>query len=110
MAMTKGHVFDPAYHAMIRREVQTGRRENPPPWATTFPHAYFHLPEELRDEIVESGLRHETTLGILGPAWLVPDLEGSWRDERKRAVILDIARLTEREPVLGPRLMAVARK
>jgi ubiquinone/menaquinone biosynthesis C-methylase UbiE len=108
--LTKGHVFDPAYHTMIRHEVQTGRRENPPSWAMTFPHAYFHLPEELRDEIAESGLTHEATLGVLGPAWQVPDLEGSWRDERKREVILDIARLTENEPALGPRLMAVARK
>ena len=49
-------------------------------------------------------------MGILGPAWMVPDLDGSWKDTAQREVILDIARLTENEPVLGPRLMAVARK
>jgi ubiquinone/menaquinone biosynthesis C-methylase UbiE len=108
--LTKGHVFDPAYHAMIRNEVRTGRRENPPPWAFTFPNAYFHHPDELKAEVEDAGLRHEVTLGILGPAWMVPDLDASWADPAQREVILDIARLTEHEPVLGPRLMAVARK
>lgn len=108
--LTQGHVFDPAYHAMIRNEVQTGRRENPPPWAFTFPQAYFHHPDELRAEITESDMTHEATLGILGPAWLVPDLDASWQDPAQREVILDIARLTEREPVLGPRLLAIGRK
>ncbi len=108
--LRRGVAFDPAYYAMLRNEVQTGRRENPPPWAFTFPNAYFHHPDELREETEAAGLRHEATLGILGPAWMVPDLDKSWQDESRREVLLDIARLTEREPVLGPRLMAVGRK
>ncbi len=108
--LLRGYVFDPAYRSMTQEEVKTGLRQNPPDWLGTFPSAYFHLPEELRAEVIESGLQYETILGILGPAWMVPDLEGRWQDEAKRLVMLDIARLTENEPVLGPRLMAVARK
>jgi SAM-dependent methyltransferase len=108
--LLRGHVFDPDYHRMIRAEVETGRRQNPPPWASTFPNAFFHHPRELQAELEESGLACERTLGILGPAWMVPDLDASWQDEARRQVILDIARLTETEPVLGPRLMAVAYK
>ena len=29
-------------------------------------------------EIVDAGLTHEVTLGVLGPAWMVPDLDASW--------------------------------
>jgi len=108
--LRRGFVFDPAYHRMIRDEVQTGRRENPPDWLFTFPNAYFHHPDELQAELEDAGLTHEVTLGILGPAWMVPDLDASWQDEAQREALLDIARLTEREPVLGPRLMAVGRK
>jgi ubiquinone/menaquinone biosynthesis C-methylase UbiE len=108
--LLNGHVFDPAYHRMIRDEIQTGRRVDPPEWAFTFPNAYFHHPNELKAELEETGLAHECTLGILGPAWMVPDLEASWADPDRQQVILDIARLTENEPVLGPRLMAVGRK
>ncbi len=108
--LLRGYVFDPAYHRMISDEVRTGRRENPPDWAFTFPNAFFHHPDELKAELEESGLIHEGTLGILGPAWMVPDLDASWRDPAQREVILEIAALTESEPVLGPRLMAVAHR
>jgi SAM-dependent methyltransferase len=108
--LVRGYVFDPVYERMIQNEVQTGRRENPPDWLVTFPNAFFHHPDELKAELEEGGLVHERTLGILGPAWMVPDLNASWQVDAQREVILEIARLTEAEPVLGPRLMAVARK
>jgi SAM-dependent methyltransferase len=108
--LTKGHVFDPEYHRMISDEVKTGRRENPPKGVFTLPNAYFHLPAELQTELQESGFVCDGVLGILGPAWMVPDLDASWHDAAQREVILDIARLTENEPVLGPRLMAVGHK
>jgi ubiquinone/menaquinone biosynthesis C-methylase UbiE len=108
--LRRGYVFDPLYLRMIRTEVQTGHRENPPDWLGTFPNAFFHHPDELKAELDEAGLVHETTLGILGPSWMVPDLDASWENEAQREAILEIARLTEGEPVLGPRLMAVARK
>jgi hypothetical protein len=41
---------------------------------------------------------------------MVPNLDASRQDEAQREAILEIARLTENEPVLGPHLMAVARK
>jgi SAM-dependent methyltransferase len=106
-----GYVFDPAYREMIRTEVKTGLRENPPAaWSGAIANAFFHHPDELKAELQAGGLIHEITLGILGPAWMVPNLDASWQDEAQREVILEIARLTENEPVLGPRLMAVARK
>jgi len=108
--LLRGHVFAPEYLRMVDEEVRSGQRRDPPEWSNTFPSAYFHLPEELGEEIRGGGLDYEGTLGILGPAWMVPDLDGSWGDETQREVILDIARLTENEPVLGPRLLGVGRK
>jgi SAM-dependent methyltransferase len=106
----RGHVFDPVYHRMIQTEVQTGRRENPPDWLLTFPDAFFHHPDELKAELQDGGLLHETTLGVLGAPWMVRDLDASWENEAQREVILEIAQLTEGASVLGLRLMAVARK
>jgi hypothetical protein len=108
--LLRGHVFDPVYRRMVKTEVQTGHREDPPDWLVTFPNAFFHHPDELKAELEDGGLVHERTLGILGPSWMVPDLDASWRDETQREIILEIARLTEAEPILGPRLLAVARK
>jgi hypothetical protein len=58
-------------------------------------------------EARQAGLYPECTLGVLGPAWQVPELEKCWSDPAKREVILQIARLTEREPLLGPRFLTV---
>jgi hypothetical protein len=57
-----------------------------------------------------AGFEHETTLGVLGSTWMAPDLEGSWAKEAEREVMPDVARLTDDEPVLGPRLMAVGKR
>jgi hypothetical protein len=105
-----GLIFDDGYRYMIETEVRTGRREDPPTGLNTFPSAYFHHPDGLAEELREASLEHEATLRVLGPAWMVPDLDASWADAAQREVILEMARLTERKPMLGPRLMAVGRK
>jgi ubiquinone/menaquinone biosynthesis C-methylase UbiE len=108
--LLQGHVFDDAYLKMICREVETGLRIDPPAWAFTFPNAYFHHPDELRAEVQGSGFQLDALLGVLGPAWMAPDLEQNWRDEERRAVLMRLAGLVENEPVLSPRLLAAARK
>ena len=94
---------------LTRGEVATGLRKDAPTWLKTFRSAHFHHPDELRDEIADAGLVHEATLGVIGPAWLVPALDESWADARKREALMSVARMLEHEPVLGPRIMAVAR-
>jgi ubiquinone/menaquinone biosynthesis C-methylase UbiE len=108
--LTKGHVFDDEYMRMTVEEVGTGQRRDAPDWLGTFIRAYFHHPDELAAEVTEAGLAHERTLGVLGPAWLVPDLDACWADGRKRRRLMEVARLLEGEGVLGPRLMAVGWK
>lgn len=108
--LTKDHIFDADFLRMSLGEIATGVRTNPPCWLKTFPNAFFHHPDELREEITEAGLVHQRTLGVLGPAWLVSDLDSSWQDAEKRRALMEVARALENEPVLGPRLMAVAVK
>jgi SAM-dependent methyltransferase len=110
VGLLRGWVFDTDYLRMIQAEVATGLRTDPPAWLHTFPSAYFHLPTELKTELEDAGLMHHVTLGIIGPAWQVPDLEASWQEPARREVILQVARLVESEPALGPRLMAVGKK
>jgi ubiquinone/menaquinone biosynthesis C-methylase UbiE len=108
--ITEGLIYNADYMKMIRTEVETGRRTNPPRGTDTFPNAFFHLPEELRGELEAVDFRCETVLGIVGPAWLVPQIDTTWDDPAKSESMMEIARLLEKEPVLGPRLLAVGRK
>jgi len=60
--------------------------------------------------VIDAGFEHSVTLGIQGPGWMVPDFEQCWEEPLKRDVLLQIARLSEAEPVHSPHMVAVARK
>jgi ubiquinone/menaquinone biosynthesis C-methylase UbiE len=106
-----GALIDADFSRIVERDLQEGQHRNPhihahPDWFTT---AYFHRPEELAEEIAESGLQLEAILGIEGPGWL---MEHRWRDPLQRDSVLRAARIAEAEPALlgaSAHIMAVAR-
>jgi SAM-dependent methyltransferase len=101
---------DPAFRAIVERDLAEGQHRNPdrrPEWFTT---AYFHRPEELEGELAEAGLATEGTFGVEGPGWLLRNL---WDDERQRESVLFAARAVERDPGLvglSAHLLAIARR
>jgi ubiquinone/menaquinone biosynthesis C-methylase UbiE len=109
-SIPNGLIFDNVYYSVMKKEVETGVCNNNPQKIKTFTNAFFHLPKDIEDEINEANLTYEKTVGIIGTSWLVPDLNNSWGDVEKRNRILEIARLLEDEPVLGPRMLTIARK
>ena len=109
-SISQGLIYDADYLRMIRHEVEMGLRTDPPNWVNTLPNAYFHLPQELRGEVEEAGMTCEVVLGVVGPVWLVPEIDSAWEKPAKRESMLTMARLLEHEPVLGPRMLAVGRK
>lgn len=110
VGLVRGTVFDAAYLGMATQEIETGQHRRPPSWPGLFTTAYFHRPDQLRAEITAAGMTCDDVLAVEGPAWMVPDFAASWLDPAKRAVVLQIARLAEREPVFSPHMLAVARK
>lgn len=78
-----------------------------------FTTAYFHLPEQLRDETTEAGFDDVTLFNIEGPGFMVTDFADRWADPSRRKAMLEVARLVEREPsILGAasHLLAVGRR
>ena len=78
--LTQGLVFERDYFDMTVRELSTGVRNDPPAQMKTFREAYFHLPSELVAELSSAGFECEPCLGVVGPAWQVPDLDEAWTD------------------------------
>ena len=93
-------IFDDEFKTMVDRDLRDGRHENPhrrPGWFTT---AYFHHPDDLRDEAAEAGLVVEGVYGVEGMAGWLAHLAPRWDDDRDRATILDATRAVETEPAL----------
>jgi len=112
--LVRGFFADPAFRANLARTLREGRHTNPtrqPDWFTT---AYFHHPDELRDEVLAAGLDLVELVAVEGPAMVLGDLGERWDgDPEWRAAVLDVCRALEAEPSLlgsGGHLMAVARR
>jgi ubiquinone/menaquinone biosynthesis C-methylase UbiE len=66
--LLRGFLEDPRFEAIVERDVREGQHRNPTGRVGWFTTAYFHLPEELRDEATEAGFLVEALVGIEGPA------------------------------------------
>lgn len=114
----KHFLDDPVYQAIVRRDLADGQHRDGLPDGTHgrqsyFTTAYLHRPDEIADELVTAGLRHETTVAIEGPAWLLQDLDAQWDDAGRRSTILSLARTLEAEPSLlgaSSHLLVVGRR
>jgi SAM-dependent methyltransferase len=94
---------EPEFRAMLEREIADGNHiKNPSSSYRGMGRSYFHLPEELKTEIETAGFVNADIRGILGPCWLVPNLDEQWKDEKRRESIMKIVRMTEKEaPIMG---------
>jgi hypothetical protein len=104
---------DPEFGRIVERDLRDGQHRNPTGHLDYFTTTYFHRPEELAEEVEAAGLRHEATLGVEGPGWLLQDFDPWWADCGRRERLLAVARSLESEPALigvSAHLVAVARK
>jgi ubiquinone/menaquinone biosynthesis C-methylase UbiE len=111
--LLKGFMSDPAFERMVEGALRDGRHENPerrPGWFTT---AYFHLPDELEDEVRAAGFEVEALVGIEGPGEWLTDVDAWLDDPERRDVLLRAIRRVETERQLlgaSPHLLAVGRR
>ncbi|MCE5324432.1 class I SAM-dependent methyltransferase [bacterium] len=112
---TKHHLLDEhGFFNMIEHEIKTGQHiKNPSSSYNGMGRSYFHLPDELKMEIEAAGFIGTDVRGIIGPAWLVPDLDEVWKDETKRESVMRVVRMCEKdESIMGlsTHLLAISRK
>lgn len=111
--MRAGYLADPAFAAVAASDLDTGRHENPTGDPAYFTTAWFHRPEDLRAECEDAGLTPVATVGIEGPAWLLPDLAAWLGDDTRRATLLTALARLEAEPSLlgsSAHLLVIAKK
>jgi ubiquinone/menaquinone biosynthesis C-methylase UbiE len=111
--LVRGYLDDPEFARIAERDLRDGQHRNVTNNPVYFTTAFFHRPDELKAEVEEAGLRHEATLAVEGPAWLLQNFDAHWNDLARRERLLEALRALEKEPaVLGAsaHLLAMARK
>ncbi len=98
--LLQGYLNDPAFEAIVERDLSEGQHRNEmerPEWFTT---AYFHKPADLANEVGRSGFELDTLVGVEGPAWLMSSLDDWLRTEETTSILLRALRRIEAEPDL----------
>jgi ubiquinone/menaquinone biosynthesis C-methylase UbiE len=111
--LTRDLLRDSRFRQIVEQDLRDGQHRNPTERMDYFTTAYFHRPEELAAEVRAAGLALDGVYGIEGPGWILPDVTERMGDDRRRATLLEVARMLETEPaVLGSsaHLLAVARR
>jgi SAM-dependent methyltransferase len=106
-----GLIADPTFEGIVEGDLRDGVHRNPDPdgrpeWFTL---AYFHRPEELRDEFCTAGLLDVQVLAIEGPGSF-QNLGTLLEDPTSRTAVLRAIRRVETEPTLlgaSAHLMAI---
>lgn len=98
--MWRGFIDDPEFEQITRRDLKTGQHRNPSGHLHYFTTAFFHHPDELRQEMSDVGFTKIEILAVEGFAWLLSDFNARWNDARRRAQLLDLIRMVEKQPSL----------
>jgi ubiquinone/menaquinone biosynthesis C-methylase UbiE len=89
---------DPAFVRMRDRDLRDGQHRNDSGRPDYFTTAYFHRPEDLRQELETAGCQDVGVFGVEGPGWIVSDFDRRWADPALQADIMNVARAVESEP------------
>jgi hypothetical protein len=105
--------LDPNFVRIRNRDLLDGQHRNETNHPDYFTTAYFHRPEDLREELANAGFQDVRVLGVEGPGWVLPDFDARWTDAVLRKDILDTARALEMEPSIvgfSAHLLGIGRK
>ena len=111
--LVSGYLDDPEFVRIVQRDLVDGQHRNPKNHPAYFTTTFFHRPAELQQEMEEAGLRHEATLPVEGPAWLLGNFADQWSNLTRRDRLLTTIRWLESEPSLlgvSAHLLAIGRK
>lgn len=109
----QGFIVDQAFLQIMNRDLKTGQHRNPTTLSQYFTTAYFHEPEELKQEVREAGFEIEHLLAIESFGWLLPDFNHRWKNKILQDLILSSIRKVENDASmmgLSAHMMCVARK
>ena len=105
---------DPAVMATIERALEDGCYINPEKKiASGLGSTHLHTAKALREELSRGGFDTDTVHGVMGGAWLAPNLDELLASEETRAVLMKTVRMLDtHEEIIGlsGHLLAVSRK
>ena len=109
----KDIIKDSTLEKMVRDDLNSGQHRNPTGSFDCFTTAYFHHPEELKEEIKEAGFELDKVIPIEGFGCALPNFDEKWKDEKYKNSLLQTLEIIENDSSIAgitAHLMGVGRK
>jgi ubiquinone/menaquinone biosynthesis C-methylase UbiE len=95
-------VADPAFVSIMQQDLQNGQHRNPTDNFQYFTTAFFHHPNEIKQEMNDAGFDVQQILPVESFAMLLPAFDENWSNESFRELLLDTIRKIESDDsILG---------
>jgi ubiquinone/menaquinone biosynthesis C-methylase UbiE len=106
-------VLDNEFEKIVINDLKSGVHENKTDNPEYFTTAYFHKPDELKSEIIASGLTFEKLVAIESLGWIVNDFKHKRENKIYMDKLLNMIRLIEEDVnilAMSPHILGIAKK
>jgi hypothetical protein len=113
VGLLNGMIHKKPFFSLCEKELTSGIHNPPDDFPWLLAEAYYHKPEELKDEFLGQNLIHLNTYAIEGMIWLDKDFFGNMMNGKKRETLKNLLRITENDRTLlpfSPHMMIATRK
>ncbi len=108
-----GLIHKKTFFEMCREELTTGIHNPPDDFPWLLAEAYYHRPDQLKDEFTQQELTYLNTYAVEGMAWLDKDYFASMLNEDRKTRLLALLQITENDRYLlpfSPHMMIAVKK
>jgi SAM-dependent methyltransferase len=110
-ALHNGMIHDPQIFSMCSSELLTGEHQAPEGMNGILQCAYYHRPDELLTEFIQSGFHINGLHAVEGMAWIDHNFFESWYDPQKKKNLMELINITDQDQsllCLSPHMMVSA--
>ncbi|AXT52937.1 class I SAM-dependent methyltransferase [Aquimarina sp. BL5] len=113
VGLLNGLIHKKTFFDMCKQELTNGIHNPPDDFPWLLAEAYYHKPEQLKQEFVAQELTYLNTYAVEGMSWLDKDYFASMLNDEKKKTLLELIKLTENDNHLlsfSPHMMIAVKK
>ncbi len=113
VGLLNGLIHKNSFFKMCKEELTTGIHNPPDDFPWLLAEAYYHKPEQLKEEFINQELTHINTYAIEGIAWLDKEYFTNMLNNKKGETLLELIKITENDSYLlpfSPHMMIAVKK
>lgn len=113
VGLLNGLIHKSSFFEMCKEELVSGVHNPPDDFPWLLAEAFYHKPEQLKDEFENQGLSHINTYAVEGMAWLDKAYFANMLNDKKKKTLLELIKITENDSYLlpfSPHMMIAAEK